>query len=166
MRSFFKMFQNMKDKAFSAGQNFGYQKAEEDQQKNRERFQQVEMDMLLGAPLIIAPNEWCNPVVGFGKSIQMVGNSPMLIVENYLSDTVTDTWCGGVKMSFSDQRLDIALSLDPYQLWAITAHNAHGYGDFDKPKSGVRWDKEKCMEVLKDNGFFERWNAFKKDNNL
>jgi hypothetical protein len=97
--------------------------------------------------------------VGFGKSIMQVGCSQVLVVHNYIS--MEETICGGVRMDFSDQRLDICLSLDPYQLWAITAHNSVGHSDFDKPKSGERWSKDRIMQTLEANGFFARWQAFK-----
>ena len=56
---------------------------------------------------------------------------------------------------------EIALSLDPFQLWAITAHNAVGHEDFTKPKSGQRWDRQAILDALERHGFFERWRDFK-----
>lgn len=60
-----------------------------------------------------------------------VGSSSLLVVKNYLS--MERVVCGGVRMDFSLQRLEVVLSLDPYQLWAITAHNAVGYSDMNTP---------------------------------
>lgn len=55
--------------------------------------------------------------------------------------------------------LDVVLTLDPYQLWAITAHNAVGNEDFDKPKSGERWSKEQITSRLHESGFFQRFSG-------
>lgn len=162
----FSFFRKMKENEFNSGFNAGYTKAREEVTQSRESFRLVEMQMAVGTPVIVVPNEWDNPVVGFAKRIETTGrdgNIRMLVIDNYLSEEIKEVICGGVQMNYSDQRLDVALSLDPYQLWAITAHGSHGFGDFDKPKSGVRWDKGKCMEVLKKNGFFEKWETFQKE---
>lgn len=143
----------------AAGVREGRAAQQEEERKRRDQFRRVELEGCIDRPVIIVPNEWDNPVVGFGKSIMSVGCSQVLVVHNYLS--MDDVICGGVRMDFSEQRLDVCLSLDPYQLWAITAHNSVGNEDFNKPKSGERWPKEKVMQALEDNGFFTRWQAFK-----
>ena len=146
--------------AHAAGVREGRASQQEEERNRRDEFRRIELEGCVDHPVIIVPNEWDNPVVGFGKSIVSVGRSNVLLVHNYISNE--EVICGGVRMDFSEQRLDICLSLDPYQLWAITAHNSVGNEDFDKPKSGERWAKEKIMQVLEDNGFFTRWNEFKK----
>lgn len=131
----------------------------EEEDCRRSDFRAQELAWHLNKPVIVVPNEWANPVVGFGKTIVPVGRSNVLVVENYI--TQEEVWCGGVRLDFSKQRLDICLTLDPYQLWAITAHNAVGFEDFNKPKSGERWSKERILAALESNGFFRRWQAFK-----
>ena len=127
-------------------------------QARRAQFHHEELSRCINAPVIIVPNEWDNPVIGFGASIMEVGSSSVLVVKNYLS--MEEVVCGGVRMDFSLQRLEVALTLDPYQLWAITAHNSVGHSDFDKPKSGQRWSREKILSTLTENGFFKRWEKF------
>jgi hypothetical protein len=137
----------------------GRQAQREEERLSRTQFRQQELLLLLSRPLIIVPNEWCNPVIGFGKDVVPVGQSNVLVVQDYLS--MEDVICEGVRMDFSDQRLEIVLTLDPYQLWAITAHNSVGNENFNKPKSGVRWTREIILQALENNGFFERWTAYR-----
>jgi len=125
----------------------------------RESYRKVEMERHIGAPVIVVPNEWDNPIIGFGKCLQQVGHSWILVIDNYV--TSEEVFCGGVMMDFSDQRLEIVLALDPFQLWAITAHNSVGYEDFSKPKSCERWERQTILHALEKNGFFIRWAEFK-----
>lgn len=115
---------------------------------------------LVGKPIIVVSNEWSNPIIGFGKEVQLVSKAqtPILVVEDVLSGE--DRLCMGIIMDFSMQKLDVVLMLDPYQLWAIVAHNAVGNEDFEKIKSGVRWSRHEIMSRLHENGFFQRWERF------
>lgn len=155
----FNIIKRAREQAYQQGVAEGRRAQSSEAQARRDEFRRIELEAYIGTPVIIVPNEWDNPVIGFGKSIAAIGSSAILVVQNYL--TMQDTWCGGVRMDFSEQRLEIALSLDPYQLWAITAHNAVGHENFDKPKSGQRWGRQRILDALTANGFFQRWEDFK-----
>ena len=148
-------------KAHAQGVREGRRLEHLESQQRRGDIERMLLASQIGRPVIVVPNEWDNPVIGFGDSIMEVGSSQVLVVKNYLS--MEKVVCGGVRMDFSMQRLEVALALNPYQLWAITAHNSVGHHDFDKPKSGERWDRERILEALHRNGFFERWAAFDPD---
>lgn len=149
------VFKAIHDRGVEEGRRLGHRQALDRHQEIRRQ----ELADQVGRPVIVVPNEWDNPVIGFGHSIMEVGSSQVLVVEDYL--TMEQVWCGGVRMDFSEQRLEVALTLDPYQLWAITAHNCGGHEDFHKPRSGQRWGRQRIMDTLEKNGFFERWRAFK-----
>lgn len=148
-------------KAHAQGVREGRRLGHLESQQRRGEMERMLLASQIGRPVIVVPNEWDNPVIGFGDSIMEVGSSQVLVVENYL--TMEKVVCGGVRMDFSMQRLEVALALDPYQLWAITAHNSVGHHDFDKPKSGVRWDRHQIIAALHQHGFFNRWQAFDSD---
>lgn len=118
----------------------------------------MEVASCVGAPVIIVPNEWGNPVVGFGKEIMEIGSSAVLVVENYL--TGEDVVCGGVRMDYSRQKLEALLKLDPYERWAVLAVNTVGHENYDKPKSGKAWGKEQIIDKLESSGFFNRVREF------
>lgn len=144
--------------SYQQGLALGRREALEEHLHRREAFDRLEKQQRVGSPLLVIPNEWDNPIVGFGHSVQDLGHSCLLIVTNYL--TMEEVWCGGVVMGFSNQRLEAALALDPFQLWALCAHHAVGHEDVDKPKTGERWDRARILDTLERNGFFERWQAF------
>lgn len=148
-----------KELAYEQGVRDGRQAQADKDRMRREALDRMAMVARLGAPVIVVPNEWDNPVIGFGHDLMTIGSSTVLVVKNYVTDALV--WCGGVTMDFSEQRLEIALSLDPFQLWAITAHNAVGHEDFTKPKSSQRWDRQAILDALERHGFFERWRDFK-----
>lgn len=130
----------------------------------RQAGRDKEQEIAIGAPVIMVPNEWDNPIIGFGERLEDLGHSKTLLVHNYVTNKLSR--CGGVQMDFSDQRLAIVLDLDPFQLWAITAHNAVGHEDFHKPKTSERWPRERILDALKAHGFFERWEAFKAEHGI
>lgn len=132
--------------------------------KRREACRNQELEQAIGTPVIIVPNEWDNPIIGFGERLEDLGHSKVLLVHNYLTNELT--WCGGSMMDFSEQRLEIVLGLDPFQLWAITARNAVGHEDFYKPKTAERWSNERILATLTAHGFFERWEAFKAEQGI
>ena len=144
--------------AFAEGKRLGRLEADAENTARDNDVRRIECAQLIGAPVIVVPNEWTNPIIGFGHSIMMVGRSPVLVIDDGVTGTMMT--CGGVKMDYSDQRLEIVLGLNPYELWAITAHNAVGHNDYDKPKTGTRSSAEDIRAALDRNGFFVRWREF------
>lgn len=143
-------------KGFSDGQNLAQKSAIE----QREKYEWNNLKMQVGRPLIRIPNEWDNPVIGFGHSVEMMGNSPMLVVHDYVGNRRTVG--GGVCFDFSEQKLDVLLRLDPFEAWAFLAHNSVGHDNFDKIRTGQRDSAEDILTKLRYNGFFERWEEFKR----
>lgn len=151
-------FKTWKQNLYNRAHRDGYNARWKEQMDTVERIRRVEEEEYLHAPLIVVPNEWDNPVIGFGEHIQMIGAAPVLVVRNYLTNQ--NVICGGVKMGYSEQRLRTVLSLNPFDLWALVAHNSHGFGEFTKPKTGECWDEQKIVTTLRDNGFFTRVQEF------
>lgn len=157
----FGFLDKIKQQAYQLGYAKGRHDESVDQTARRDEFYRVEKEFMVGKPVIAVPNEWTNPVIGFVSHVDYIGHSPVLWIDDEIRGEKRT--CGGVIMGFSYQRLDMALTLDPYQLWAITAHNSVDFGDFEKPHSGERWSKEKIMDKLREGDFFERWEAFERD---
>ena len=152
-------FKARTDLARSQGIQEGRRVEREERSRRYDEIKRLEVERMVGAPVIVVPNEWANPVIGFGVSVMTVGRSSLLVIRDYLA--MEEVWCGGVQMDFSEQRLEVALSLDPFQLWAITAHNSVDHHDFEKAKTGERWERQRILDTLHANGFFERWNEFR-----
>lgn len=144
-------------KGLSEGQRLAQNRAADE--RNNSNRQLIEIQV--GTPLIRIPNEWDNPTIGFGRRIEMIGNSPILVIHDYVSNT--DTIGGGVCFDFSEQKLDVLLRLDPFEAWAFLAHNNVGHHNYEKSRTGVRDSAEDILKKLRSNGFFERWEEFKRD---
>lgn len=155
MKIFSRMLSPLTSKAYAQGVAEGRQMG----RVERDKTNTESLASKIGHPVIVIPNEWTNPVIGFGHSIMTIGTSEVLVVKDYL--TMEERFGGGVRLDFSEQRLEVVLSLDPYQLWAITAHNTVRHEDFDKPRTGERWSRERILSELHNNGFFEQWRQYK-----
>jgi hypothetical protein len=144
------------------GKGEGYQQRQKEQWETFQKTQYAEQEYFLNAPLIVILNEWDNPIIGFGERVEAFGQqgSPMLAIKDYL--TMKAVYCGGVKLPYSRQRLDALLTLNPFDLCSLV-YTQHGYGDFNKNKSGERWSNEKILSTLETNGFFEKANEFLKN---
>lgn len=159
----FSILTKMFKKEYEKGVTAGRKSARDEERNSRREIEEIVLRDMIGHPVIVVTNEWGNPIVGIAKRIEYMtkAQNPVLVYENFLSEEKEEVICGGVSMFFSDQRLNTALTLNPFELWAICATNSHGHGDFDKPKREERWSKERCHEVLHKNGFFEYWEKFK-----
>lgn len=145
--------------AHARGVQEGRRLQRDDDWARRQAFEDQELAAAIGTPVIVVPNEWDNPIIGFGERLEDLGHSRVLLVHNYVTNQLS--WCGGSMMCFSAQRLEIVLGLDPFQLWAITARHTVGHEDFTKPKTAERWSNERILASLEAHGFFARWQAFK-----
>ena len=159
---FFSRWKNrFEQQAYQQGVAEGQRVARNRAAEEREDYQRKLMEMQVGTPLIRIPNEWDNPVIGFGRRIEMVGNSPILVIHDYVRNS--HIMGGGVCFDFSEQKLDILLRLDPFEAWAFLAHNHVGHHNYDKNRTGVRDSADEILRKLRYNGFFERWEEFKRD---
>lgn len=157
MFSFWK--NRIEQQAYQKGLSEGQRLAQQQAMDERNAFLRIEVETQIGSPLIRIPNEWSNPTIGFGRRVEMIGNSPILVIHDYISNT--DTIGGGVCFDFSEQKLDILLRLDPFEAWAFLAHNNVGHHNYEKNRTGVRDSADDILDKLRSNGFFERWEAFK-----
>lgn len=159
---FFSQWKNrIKQQAYQQGVAEGQREARNRAAEERGDYQRKLLEVQVGTPLIRVPNEWDNPVIGFGRRIDMIGNSPILVIHDYISNT--DTIGGGVCFDFSEQKLEILLRLDPFEAWAFLAHNNVGHHNYDKNRTGVRDSADDILKKLRYNGFFDRWEEFKRD---
>lgn len=149
------------ERAYQNGFSAGIRQAQEQAIDHRRAFCLTEMKAQIGAPLIRVPNEWDNPVIGFGQRVEVIGHSPVLVIRDYVRNA--DTMGGGVCFDFSEQKLDILLRLNPFEAWAFLAHNSVGHHNYEKNHSGVRDSADDILKKLRDNGFFTRWEEFKRD---
>lgn len=157
----FSFWKNRIERAYQKGISEGLGRAQQQAMDERNNFLRIEMNMQIGTPLIRVPNEWENPVIGFGQRVEVIGNSPVLVIHDYVRNT--ETIGGGVCFDFSEQKLDILLRLNPFEAWAFLAHNSVGHHNYEKNRSGVRDNAADILKKLHDNGFFARWEEFKRE---
>lgn len=154
----FSFWKNRIEQAYQKGLTEGQMRGQQKAMEERNAFRLREMEIQVGTPLIRIPNEWDNPVIGFGQRIEMIGNSPVLVIHDYVSNT--EKIGGGVCFDFSEQKLNILLRLDPFEAWAFLAHNHVGHHNYDKNRTGVRDSADDILKKLRCNGFFDRWEEF------
>lgn len=164
----FPFIKSWKERIYQQGMTAGKMEAQEAAREkaiaDRKHFDLIQLQMMVGAPVIRVSNEWENPTIGFGHSIADFGHSQVLVIEDYVSGR--QLLGGGVCFDFSEQKLETLLRLDPYEAWAFLAHNSVGHHHFDKPHSGHRDTAPDLLEKLTKNGFFERWEKFKVEHNI
>lgn len=153
--------QAIEQRGYQHGLVEGQRMAQERAMDERTELQHSMMQAQIGTPLIRIPNEWDNPVIGFGHCIEQVGHSCVLVIHDYVSNT--QMMGGGVCFDFSEQKLDVLLRLDPFEAWAFLAHNNVGYENYQKTKTGQRDSADDILKKLRYNGFFERWDEFKRE---
>lgn len=163
MFSFFKQWKSkIHSDGFAAGIAQAQRQAQEEAQQQvnerRARFERIEMESKIGTPLIRISNEWDNPTIGFGESIMDYGHSQVLVIRDYLTNELRVG--GGVCFDFSEQKMDALLRLDPFEAWALLAHNSVGHEHFDKKHTGHRDTPQDIRAMLEKNGFFERLEQF------
>lgn len=163
MLPFFKQWKSKIQKdAFAAGIVEAQRQAQEDAQRQvyerRAQFEKIQMQSQIGTPLIRIPNEWANPTIGFGESIMDYGHSQVLVIRDYVSNELRVG--GGICFDFSEQKMEALLRLDPFEAWALMAHNNVGHEHFDKKHTGHRNTAQEIRAMLEQNGFFERWKQF------
>lgn len=153
------MFERMKQRAFDRGVIVGRRDAQLEAQHNRYSAALNERLYHVGRPVIHVPNEWENPVIGFGAYVDQVGSSPVLFVDDLFTGKTVFSLSS--PMEFSEQRLIALSKLDPYERWALFAKNACGAENFDKPKSGHALLDGEFLEKVYQSDFWEKWLAFK-----
>ena len=154
------------EKTYEQGVLDGEKKEAERARENLEKFRLAETEYYVGKPVIIVSNEWTNPVIGFGRRVDFItqARTPVLVVDDYLRGE--EIMCQGALLSFSYQKFDAVMSLNPYDLCALLYNNMIEFNEFTKPKSGTRDSREVISDKLKSSGFFERLDHFLKTNDI
>ena len=124
------------------------------EERNRET-RIIELSMYLDKPVICISNEWDTPIIGFVTQIGSVtkAEDPVLIVRNYLDGQ--EYLVLGKTFHYTDQRFNALFKLDPFE-WCAFIYGDYLEEDFNKNKSGKLMDKEKVIQLLEVNGFFEK----------
>lgn len=152
--------QEAKDKEISEAVNNAKNKALQEERDYREEQRNhclfIELEMMIGKPVISISNEWNNPIIGFGKRIDFITTAkmPVLIVEDYVSGK--DMMLLSTPFYFSAQRLFALSKLDPFEICSIIYKNSAWMEPFEKVKSGVFEGYDVIINRLKQTDFFER----------
>lgn len=152
----FKFIERIRSKAFQQGQ----EKARRSFEEHRLATQRQDMERFVGMPVILITNEWENPVIGVGQSVESFGENQLFLlwIKDYLTgDLVTGT---GPLMAYTPQRLNAILSLDPFQLWSLTGQLDQCCTEYDKAHSGERWTEDEILETLHISGFLRFYQDY------
>lgn len=154
-QALFTFFSKFFDKEISSLKNEAISKYKSDDSKERKRCKRLELEMMLGKPVISISNEWENPTVGVAVDIIEItlAKNPMLLVKDYLTGEVVMPM--GWIAPFTQQRLDAFLKLTPFEACSIIYKVSCGDSEFTKNKTGIRDDNEVILKKLSDSGFFE-----------
>ncbi len=136
-------------------------------EKSINQVKRIELEMLIGQPVISISNEWKNPIVGVAVRVIEITQSktPMIVIKDYI--TGEEFMPMGWVAHFTHQRLSVALKLNPFELASLLYTNECYDTEFTKNKSGVRDSEEVVIQKLQEHGFFEflEQNTIDKDLN-
>lgn len=129
---------------------------EKDRQQRVHISEVSELDMFVGKPVICISNEWETPIIGLATRIDFISQAqnPVLCVLNYLD--VKEYLVLGKTFFFTTQRFDALFKLSPFELCSFI-YGRYLQEDFDKEKSGELLTKEKVVNLLDVNGFYEQF---------
>lgn len=146
---------------FKDGSVRGFADAMESSHCRRLKFEEIELANYIGKPVIVVGNEWEDPVIGFGVSIEHITRSrvPRLVIRDYVRNR-TSISHAQVK-PFTDQLYSAIKRLDPYERWIVTSSSAGSFTDIDKPKLESICTPEQLDEKLKKHGFFHDLKKFR-----
>lgn len=164
-------FKKLKKRAYDIGHSAGYRvgyyaghnKAISDDERRKRECEHLELQSLVGAPVIFIPNEWTNPIIGFGvriESITRAGQS-MLLVDDCISGKERTSLGGWFR--FSEQKLIALSKLDPFERWAIHSNNATGHELFDKPHTGTALMGQALVSKVMESPFWAKWLEIRGD---
>ena len=125
-------------------------------EEEKNKCKEMELEMLIGKPVISISNEWCNPVIGFGKEVIYITKAkiPVLVIKNYL--TGEENMSLSDPFYFTEQRFNALAKLDPFEICSIIYKNSTTYQPFEKKKSGIFDGYEVIKKTLEKNGFFDK----------
>lgn len=99
-------------------------------------------------PVIVIPNEWRNPIIGFVNKI----SEKTLIVYDYIEDKEVEAYWR--TFIFTEQRYQLVLKLDPFELCSILYPEDCLETDFRKEKKQYLLKPEDINKRLRENYFW------------
>lgn len=107
-----------------------------------------DITFFLDKPVIMIPNYWRNPIIGFVNDIQ----DGKLIVHDYISDETIEA--AYRTFVFTEQRYQLVLKLDPFELCSILYPEEYPDTAFIKEKTTYLLTPEAINETLRKNCFW------------
>lgn len=166
MKSIFEIIRNIFPKQFSEiiedAKKLALKEERAHINQQKDKCLAIELDMMIGKPVISISNEWSNPVIGFGKRVEFItkASKPVLIIEDYISGE--DILTLSVPFYYSEQRFIALSKLEPFEICSIIYKNSAWMEPFEKVKSGVFDGYDVILDKLKKTDFFERAEKAKK----
>lgn len=146
---------------YDRGHRQGWFDANKEAAIERKRLVEVELSLMINKPVIVVGNEWNDPIIGFGLSIEHVSKArtPMLVVRDYLNGD--DVLTFGVIRPFTNQLYRAIKKLDPFERWVLISRMQTNFEDFNKPKIGIASTPEELDRKLAASGFFVKLKEFR-----
>ena len=147
--------------------DLGYRQGEIDtlaaQDARKKQFRAAELSLYLDRPVIVIGNEWDDPTIGFGVSIDYLSRSlqPILVVQDYVTDRRVLVF--GCIRPYTDRLYSAIKRLDPYDRWELVSSNSGSFESYNKPKSGSASTPEELDRKLEASGFFARVEEFRRE---
>jgi len=137
-------------------------------EENKIRHQNIEMEMMIGRPVIAFGNNNSSPVVGFVVRYEMVSRAeiPTPVIYNYLTDT--EVLCMAPVYPFTMQRMRLAEQLTGEQIWSLIMRHAGNDMDYNPNEStGTKNHEYHGHDVLYgklvSRGFISKYHQYLED---
>lgn len=137
-------------------------------EENKVRHQNIEMEMMIGRPVIAFGNGNSSPVVGFIIRYEMVSRAeiPTPVIYNYLTDT--EVLCMAPVYPFTMQRMRLAEQLTGEQIWSLIMRHAGNDMDYNPNEStGTKNHEYHGHDVLYNKlvsrGFVSKYHQYLED---
>lgn len=138
---------------------------EREHRERREAIERMELQMMVGKPVIAISNEVQSPVIGFGERVEFItqAKNPVLVVSDYM------TFDEMIPMSrirhYTEQLMEATFTIDRNTLIALLYHNYDGV-EVHKQPSGPQYTLDEARKLLKARGFYDRLNAYQRGTSL
>jgi hypothetical protein len=138
------------------------EKYKEEQKGLKKIFKNFEFTEMIGKPIIWLPNEWDNPVIGFVVDLTSVSASeqPAMLVHDYVRNESIVVMSG--YHAYTQQTFDALMKLDPFEYCSIHYKKGSNFKPFKKEITQTRNSPDEIVELLKNNGFYEKVTEFEK----
>lgn len=129
--------------------------------KRRSEIKRIEIEMMIGKPVIYISNEWNDPIVGFGINTFDIGTSCVLVIKDYI--TGKDLTVMSTAHNYSETLLNAVLKFNPFEAGSMIYRN-HDWS-YEHEKYGEYSGEESLREKLKSSGFFEDLKKYEETKN-